>query len=146
MGSPQALQESARSERPGGDPSVSSSLEHLIAGSQGVITKRLDLALLETQEILSRVAERAAVAGLAILLAAGTWFALAAALVLLVAPDADSLFRLTFFGLINAAGTLGLLRFVQRHGVSLAGADRAADHGSGNEPPARTPSPSDARI
>jgi len=126
MASPQALQESARSERPEGDPSVSSSLEHLIAGSQGVITKRLDLALLETQEILSRVVERAAVAAVAIVLAAGTWFALAAALVLLVAPDADPLLQLTFFGLINAAGTLGLLRFVQRHVVSLASAGRAA--------------------
>jgi hypothetical protein len=29
------------------EPSVSSALEHLAAGSQGVIAKRIDLALLE---------------------------------------------------------------------------------------------------
>ena len=29
---------------------MSSSLEHLVAGSQGVITKRIDLALLEAHE------------------------------------------------------------------------------------------------
>jgi len=138
MGSPQALEESGRSDRPGRDPSVSSSLEHLIAGSQGVITKRLDLALLETQEILSRVVERAAVAAVAIVLAAGTWFALAAALVLLMAPDAQPLFQLTFFGLINAAGTLALLRFVQRHGVKLAAGGRGTDSSVDTSAPGRT--------
>jgi uncharacterized membrane protein YqjE len=119
MGSAQALDESGTMERPEGDPSVSSSLEHLIAGSQGVITKRVDLALLEAQEMLSRIVEQAAVASVAVLLAAGTWFAFGAAFVLLVAPDADLLLQLTAFGLINAAGTLLLRKFVQSYGLPI---------------------------
>jgi hypothetical protein len=34
-------------DRPAGEQSVSSALEHLVAGSQGVITKRIELALFE---------------------------------------------------------------------------------------------------
>jgi len=47
----------------------------LVAGSQGVITKRIDLALLEGQELFSRSIERAALAGAGAVLAAVAWFA-----------------------------------------------------------------------
>ena len=72
-----------------GEPSVSSSLEHLVAGSQGVITKRIDLALLEGQELLSRTLQRAALVGVGMVLAAAAWFAVAACLVLFATPDAE---------------------------------------------------------
>ena len=61
---------------------VSSSLDHLVAGSQGVITKRIDLALIEGQELLSHTLQRAALVGFGMVLAAGAWFAVAACLVL----------------------------------------------------------------
>lgn len=123
MGLANALEkehEGAARENPAGGPSVTSSLEHLISGSQGVITKRVDLALLEAQEMMSRFIERAAMAGVAILLAAGTWFAAAGALVLVLAPNGDLVLRLGVFALINAAGTFGLIRIVQRHDVPIA--------------------------
>ena len=68
------------SDSAGGDsltdePSVTSSLGHLVAGSQGVITKRIDLALLEGRELLSRSIERAALVGAGMVLAAAAWFA-----------------------------------------------------------------------
>jgi len=53
-----------------GEPSISSSLDPLIAGSQGVITKRIDLALLEGHELLSRSVERGALVGAGMVLAA----------------------------------------------------------------------------
>ena len=55
------------------EPSVSSALEHLVAGSQGAITKRIDLALLEGQELLSRTFRGAALLGFGMVLAAGAW-------------------------------------------------------------------------
>jgi uncharacterized membrane protein YqjE len=99
---------------PGDEPSVSSSLEHLVAGSQGVITKRIDLALLEGQDLLSRTLQRAALAAFGMVLAAGAWFAVAACLVLLVTPNATPVLRLAAFGLLNAGGALGLVALAMR--------------------------------
>jgi uncharacterized membrane protein YqjE len=106
--------DNARDDSPTGEPSVSSSLEHLVAGSQGVINKRIDLALLEGQELLSRTLQRAALVAFAVVLAAGAWFAVAACLVLLVTPNASPVIRLAAFGLLNAGGALGLAALAMR--------------------------------
>ena len=109
---PQA--DSAGEHRATGEPSVSSAIEHLVAGSQGVITKRIDLALLEGQELLSRTLQRAALFTFGLVLAAGAWFAVAACLVLLVTPNANPVLRLAAFGLLNAGGALGLFALAMR--------------------------------
>ena len=109
---PQA--DSAGGHSPAGEPSVSSSLEHLMAGGQGVIAKRIDLALLEGQEHLSRTLRRAALVTLGMVLAAGAWFAMAACLVLVLIPNANVVARLAAFGLLNAAGALGLVALAMR--------------------------------
>ena len=87
-------------------PSVSSALERLLAASQGVITKRIDLALLEVQEIMSRGVADAVLAVVSVVCAAAAWFALALCIVLLVAPDASLVERLGLFTILNtvAAG------------------------------------------
>ncbi|MBI4515510.1 MAG: phage holin family protein [Deltaproteobacteria bacterium] len=108
------------SDSAGGDSftdesSVASSIEHLVAGSQGVITKRIDLALLEGRELLSRSIERAALVGAGMVLATAAWFAGAGAFVLLVAPDASPVIRLAAFGLLNGAGAVGLVTLAMRH-------------------------------
>jgi hypothetical protein len=107
--------DNARDDSPAGEPSVSSSLEHLVAGSQGVITKRIDLALLEGHELLSRSIERAALVGAGMVLAAAAWFALAGAFVLFVAPDASPVIGLAAFGLLNGGGAVGLVVLAIRH-------------------------------
>ncbi|MFI5397741.1 MAG: hypothetical protein ACHQ9S_19570 [Candidatus Binatia bacterium] len=99
-----------------GEPSVSSSLEHLVAGSQGVIAKRIDLALLEGQELLSRSIERAALVGAGMLLAAAAWFAGATCVVLFTTPDASLVVRVAAFGLLNGAGAVGLVTLAMRRG------------------------------
>jgi len=101
-------------DNPAGEPTVSSSLEHLVAGSQGVITKRIDLALLEGQELLSQTLQRAALVGFGMVLAAGAWFAAAACLVLLVTPNANLVLRLAAFAVLNAGGALGLVALAMR--------------------------------
>lgn len=93
----------------GGEPSVASSVEHLVAGSHGVITKRIDLALLEGQEILSKTIGRAALFGAGGVLALASWLSGAAAVVLFVFPEATALMRLAAFGLLN--GGLALVLF-----------------------------------
>jgi hypothetical protein len=93
---------------------VSSAVEHLVTSSQGVITKRIDLALLEGQELLSRTLQRAALVGFGMVLAAGAWFAAAACLVLLATPDANLVLRLGAFALLNAAGAFGLVALAMR--------------------------------
>ena len=126
--------DNARDDSPAREPSVSSSLEHLVAGSQGVITKRIDLALLEGQELLSHTLQRAAVVGFGMVLAAGAWFAVAACLVLLVTPNANPVLRLAAFGLLNAGGALGLVALAMR------GRPQAPARATGN-PPSTTGAP-----
>jgi len=102
----------------GGEPSVVSSVEHLVAGSHGVITKRIDLALLEGQELLSQTIARAALFSVGGVLALASWLSGAAAVVLFVFPEATALMRLAAFGLLN--GGVALLMF------ALAGRRAAA--------------------
>ena len=96
------------------EASVSSAIEHLVVSSQGVITKRIDLALLEGHELLSSTLQRAALVGLGMVLGAGAWFAAAASVVLLVTPDANLVLRVAAFGLLNAGGALGLVALAAR--------------------------------
>ena len=98
------------------ESSVASSLEHLVAGSQGVITKRIDLALLEGRELLSRTLQGAALVGLGIVLAAAAWFAVAASVVLLVIPDTGWVVRFAAFGLLNGGTAVGLATLAMRRG------------------------------
>lgn len=100
--------------RAAAEPSVSSALEHLMASSQGVIAKRIDLALLEGHELLARTLRGAALIGLGVIVAAGAWFAVATCLVLLVTPDATLVTRLAIFGLINGGGAVGLVALALR--------------------------------
>lgn len=88
------------------EPSVSSALERLLAASQGVVTKRIDLALLEVQEIMSRGVADAVLAGLSVLCVTAAWFALAVCIVLVVAANASLVERLGLFAILNilAAG------------------------------------------
>lgn len=98
------------------EPTVSSSLEHLVSSSQGVITKRIDLALLEGRELISRSLESAALAGAGVVLATAAWFAAAAAGVLFILPDASSAVRLACFGLLNGSIAAVLVALARRRG------------------------------
>jgi len=94
---------------PPDEPSVSSALERLGTAGQGVVAKRIDLALLEGHELLSQTIGRATLVGPGIVLATVAWFALVAAFVLVVTPAATLAVRLAIFGLVNVAGAAGLI-------------------------------------
>ena len=114
-----------------GEPSVSSSLEHLVAGSQGMITKRIDLALLEGRELLSSSIERGALLGAGMLLAAVAWLAGVACAVLFAIPDASLVVHVAVFGLINGAAAAGLLALAMRRGQPPT---RTRTNGNGSSP------------
>lgn len=103
-----------------GESSVSSALEHLVAGSQGVITKRIDLALLESQELLTRTLQRAALGAVGVVLAMAAWFALATSFVLVAMPSETWSVRLAMLGSLNGAAALGLVAFARGRGRPLA--------------------------
>jgi len=120
----------------GGEPSVLSSLEHLVAGSQGVITKRIDLALLDGREALSRALQGAALVGVAILVGAAAWLALTAGAVEWVLAEASWALRLAAFGLLNAATAAALLMLAARQRHSPPTADRASPKATMRQPDA----------
>lgn len=98
------------------EASVGSSLEHLIAGSQGVITKRLDLAVLEAEDLFSRGAERAALIGVAMILLAGACFAMTGTLASVVVSETMPQLRMALFGLLNGVAATGAVRLARRRG------------------------------
>ncbi|MDZ4684425.1 MAG: hypothetical protein SH850_04995 [Planctomycetaceae bacterium] len=98
----------------GSEPSLASSVEHLVAGSHGLLTKRVDLALLEGQEMLSQTINRAALLCACGVLALASWFAGTAAVVLVVFPDATAVTRLAAFGLFNGGTALFLFALASR--------------------------------
>lgn len=107
-------------DRLSGDGSVSSSLEHLISGSQRVVTKRIDLALLEARDLASRAGRAVALIGLGILLVAAAWFALSACVVLWVIPGATMETRLFVFGLLNGGSAIALITLALQNARSAA--------------------------
>ena len=102
-----------------GGESVSSAFEHLVVGSQRVITKRIDLALLESQELLAHMLQRAALAAAGIAMAAAAWFAVTTSFILVITPGQTLSVRLAAFGLLNGGVALGLLVVARRRGGRL---------------------------
>ena len=98
-----------------GDPSMSSALEHLVASSQGAITKRIDLAMLEGRQLITHTLQGAILVGLSMVMGAGAWFAVAACLALIAVPNGSLTARLAIFGALNAGGAVGLVALA-RHG------------------------------
>lgn len=92
----------------GDQPSVASALEHVVHASQQVITKRIDLALLEGRQTLVGAVTGAVIGIVGIIVACAAWFAFAAAVVGLFAGGTSAAAQLAFFGCINAVAALVL--------------------------------------
>jgi uncharacterized membrane protein YqjE len=101
---------SARSTVPPTEVSLGTSLEHLLAGSQGLISKRFDLALLEGENILARGTRRLSLAGTGMILLAGAILATTGLVSLLLFPAAQPERRLAAFAVLNAACAFAILR------------------------------------
>lgn len=104
--------------QPGNDnrhePSLTDSLEHLFASSQAVVTKRIDLALLEGKELVSRSLINAALLGVAVFLGAVGWIAGVWALVLQILPQYGQINQFGAFAAINAVGAVACVLIARR--------------------------------
>ena len=96
------------------EASVGAALERLLTASQGVVTKRIDLALLEAQELVTHGLESIFVLVLNVVWIAAAWFALVVWAITLVLGDHSLADRVAAFGVLNAAAAvIGIL--VVRH-------------------------------
>lgn len=95
-------------------PSAAAAFEHLVESAQGVVTKRIDLALLEGREIASDTLDRAVWGAIGVVLAAAAWLSLAMALVFLLLPEAGTTARIAMFALLNGIAASGALAYAAR--------------------------------
>ncbi|MFN2427292.1 MAG: phage holin family protein [Candidatus Binatia bacterium] len=96
------------------DNSAGAAFEQLVSSTQGVISKRIDLAVLEGREIVSESLHRAGWGGAGIVLATVTWLSLMMSLVFLFLPNAAPAIRLATFALINGIAAAACLAFAER--------------------------------
>ncbi|MFN2428034.1 MAG: hypothetical protein ABR587_16485 [Candidatus Binatia bacterium] len=94
--------------------SATAAFEHLVQSTQGVVTKRIDLALLEGREIASDTLDRAAWGGIGVVLATAAWLSLAMSLVFLLLPGAAPAVRLATFALLNGIAAAAALAYAAR--------------------------------
>lgn len=85
------------------EPSIPSAVEKLVGASQGVITKRIDLVMLEVHELIGKLVMRSALVAFGLVIALSAWFAAIGALILVLTPGAGTIVHLGVFALINAA-------------------------------------------
>lgn len=100
------------------EPTIPSAVEKLVAASQGVITKRIDLVMLEVDEMMARLVTRAAFVAFGLVLALAAWVAAVGALVLYVTPGAGTMVHLGIFAAINAAAGVAVVAAGVAKGVN----------------------------
>lgn len=83
---------------------MSSAFERVVETSQRVVTKHIDLALLEARAALTHMLLGLVAVNSIVVLGCGAWFALAAAAA--AACFTGTTARLLLFGLINACGAI----------------------------------------
>ena len=88
------------------DASVGEALERLLAASEGVVTKRIDLALLEAQQIVAQGLVSVLLLALSLVWIAGGWFAFAICVVELLLEGQSYTARVAAFGVLNAAAAV----------------------------------------
>ena len=88
---------------------MSSSIERLIVASQGVVTKHIDLALLECEELVTRTVLASFVGGCGVLLACTAWLAFTLAFVWVAVGSSPPAAQAALFGAINGLAAIALI-------------------------------------
>jgi uncharacterized membrane protein YqjE len=111
-----------------GEPSVTSSIERMVIASQNVISKKIDLAVLEGQEWITRAVSSVLLAAVGGLLACAAWLSLVACIALALPESFNTLGRAAVFTAVNVIAAILMLRPVLRR-VSPRETAEAARHG-----------------
>jgi len=93
---------------------VGAAVERLLTASQGVVTKRIDLALLEARDIVTHSLESAVLLALNLVWIAAAWFAFAVWVTTLAFGDQSFASRIAVFGVLNAAAALVGILIIRR--------------------------------
>jgi len=109
------------------EPSVTSSIERLVVASQNVISKKIDLAVLEGQEWITRAVLSILMAACGGLLACAAWFGLVVCIALGLPDSYSNMARAAVFTVINVLAAALLLRPVFRR-VSPSEPTQTARH------------------
>lgn len=97
-----------------GEPSVTSSLERVVVASQNMISKKIDLALLEGREWITGAVLSVLMAACGAVLACAAWFALVACVALSLPDGYSATARAAVFAVINLVVAAALLAPVFR--------------------------------
>lgn len=109
------------------DPSWPVALERLATATQGVITKRIDLVMLESSELVSTMIVRSALIGFGVLLALAAWSSGTAAVILYLMPAAGIMLQLIVYAGSTATLGVAVLAYAVRTPAAPPAVEAAAD-------------------
>jgi hypothetical protein len=110
-----------RMEAPLAEPSVPAALEKIASASQRVLSKRIDLLMLDNHELISRLLVKAAALSVGVVTGLSAWLSALSALVMLLLPTWSTAGRLAMFALLNAVFSAVVVAVVLRKPPKLSG-------------------------
>jgi len=113
---------------PGSEPSLPAALEKLASATQGVITKRIDLVMLEINALVGTLVVRTALVIFGVIVGLAAWFGAISALVLWLTPNMGTVGHLAIFALVNAAIGAVVVFFAVREQLPKLAAEAEEEH------------------
>jgi membrane protein implicated in regulation of membrane protease activity len=104
-----------------GEPSVPAALEKIATASQRVLSKRIDLLMLDNHEMISRLLVKAALLSVGVVAGLAAWMSAVAALVTWLVPTWSTAGQLGIFALLNAVVAGAVIAFTLREPPRLSG-------------------------
>jgi hypothetical protein len=106
---------------PAAEPSVPAALEKIASVSQRVLSKRIDLLMLDNHELISRLLVKAAALSVGVVTGLSAWLSALSAVVMWLLPDWSTAGRLAMFALLNAVFSAVVVAVVLRKPPKLSG-------------------------
>lgn len=103
------------------EPSVPAALEKIASVSQRVLSKRIDLLMLDNHELISRLLVKAAALSVGVVTGLSAWLSAISALLVWLLPDWSTSGRLAMFALLNAVFSAVVVAIVLRKPPRLSG-------------------------
>jgi hypothetical protein len=106
---------------PSAEPSVPAALEKIASASQRVLSKRIDLLMLDNHEMISRLLVKAALLSVGVVAGLAAWMTATAAIVTWLVPNWSTAGQLGIFALVNAVVAAVVVTFTLRDPPKLSG-------------------------
>jgi uncharacterized membrane protein YqjE len=106
---------------PTAEPSVPAALEKIASVSQRVLSKRIDLLMLDNHEMISRLLVKAALLSVGVVAGLAAWMTALAAIVTWLMPNWSTPGQLAIFALFNAIVAAAVVYFTLREPPKLSG-------------------------